>query len=78
MSKQRKEPKLLRDVGRRVKGARMDAGLGLREFADEAGISPSNVSWIENGKSEMGIGTLRDLCVALAVSADVLLGLRKP
>jgi transcriptional regulator with XRE-family HTH domain len=45
-------------LGKRLREARLAAGMGLREFARKAEISPSYVSQIENGKTHPSIQSL--------------------
>jgi transcriptional regulator with XRE-family HTH domain/quercetin dioxygenase-like cupin family protein len=60
------------DLGERLKGHRVRAGLSLRELARQAGVSPSFVSQIENGKSQPSVATLYSFSQLLGVSIDEL------
>ncbi|GAA2754530.1 helix-turn-helix domain-containing protein [Amnibacterium kyonggiense] len=62
----------LGDLGFRLKEIRQAAGLSLRELARQAGVSPSLVSQIENGKSQPSVGTLYTFARLLGVSVDEL------
>jgi transcriptional regulator with XRE-family HTH domain len=62
----------LGDLGFRLKEIRQRAGLSLRELARQAGVSPSLVSQIENGKSQPSVGTLYTFARLLGVSVDEL------
>jgi transcriptional regulator with XRE-family HTH domain/quercetin dioxygenase-like cupin family protein len=60
------------NLGERLKGIRVNAGLSLRELARQAGVSPSFVSQIENGKSQPSVATLYSFSQLLGVSIDEL------
>jgi transcriptional regulator with XRE-family HTH domain len=49
---------LLSDLGSRLRRAREDQNIGLRELARRLGVSPALISQIETGKSEPSISTL--------------------
>src|SRR6478609_9355129 len=46
------------DLGQRLRLARENKNIGLRELARRLGVSPSLISQIETGKSEPSINTL--------------------
>ena len=54
----RNRQKLLTDLGSRLRQAREEQHVGLRELARRIGVSPSLISQIETGKSEPSISTL--------------------
>ena len=58
------------NLGSHLKGARLKAGLSLRELARQAEVSPSFVSQIENGKSQPSVATLYVFAQLLGVSID--------
>src|SRR6476646_3218650 len=60
------------NLGQRLKTARLDVGLTLRELARQADVSPSLVSLIENGKSQPSVATLYAFARILDVSVDEL------
>ncbi|MGN6446600.1 helix-turn-helix domain-containing protein [Amnibacterium sp.] len=60
------------ELGLRLKEIRQRAGLSLRELARQAGVSPSLVSQIENGKSQPSVGTLYTFARLLGVTVDEL------
>ena len=64
-------------IGERVRARRHELGWGQMELAYRAGITQAKVSQIENARKRGGIfaATLRDIALALDVSADWLLGL---
>lgn len=59
-------------LGSRLRAARLEAGLTLRELARQLRVSPSFVSQLENGKSQPSVATLYSLSQLLDVSIDVL------
>ena len=59
-------------LGERLKDLRVTAGLSLRELARQAGVSPSFVSQIENGKAQPSVATLYRFSQLLGVSIDEL------
>lgn len=59
-------------LGTRLKELRTHAGLSLRELARQAGVSPSLVSQIENGKSRPSVSTLYSFARLLNVPVDEL------
>ncbi|UGT44102.1 cupin domain-containing protein [Nocardia yamanashiensis] len=62
-------------VGPALRQARLARGLGLRELAGAAGISASQLSQIETGKSQPSVSTLYALVTRLDASLDELLGI---
>ena len=65
--------KLLKEIGKRVRKARLAKGLSQAQLAETLNISPPYVSNIETGKHIMKITTLIKLTEALGVSNDWLL-----
>ncbi len=61
-------------VGAQLRARRQAAGITLRQFAREMGVSPSYISQIENGKSQPSVATLYAISSALDVSIDELFG----
>ena len=59
-------------LGARLKEIRLRSGLSLRELARRAGVSPSLVSQVENGKSRPSVATLYAFSRSLNVSVDEL------
>jgi transcriptional regulator with XRE-family HTH domain len=59
-------------VGAKLRERRIAAGLSLRQFARDLGVSPSLVSQIENGKSQPSVATLYMICSQLDLSIDEL------
>lgn len=64
-------------LGKRIAELRRDRGWTQKELAERAGITPTYVSEIENGRTKnVGSSTLLDLAEALGASLDYLLGRR--
>ncbi|MFI9408566.1 helix-turn-helix domain-containing protein [Nocardia gamkensis] len=63
-------------IGPALKQARQDRRSSLREVAAAVGISASQLSQIENNKSQPSVSTLYALVNHLEISLDELLGLR--
>jgi transcriptional regulator with XRE-family HTH domain/mannose-6-phosphate isomerase-like protein (cupin superfamily) len=59
-------------LGGRLRQARLQAKLSLREVARQLGVSASFVSQLENGKSQPSVATLYSLARLLGVSIDRL------
>ncbi|CCG03387.1 helix-turn-helix domain-containing protein [Blastococcus saxobsidens] len=59
-------------LGGRLRHARLQANLSLREVARQLGVSASFVSQLENGKSQPSVATLFSLARLLGVSIDRL------
>ena len=60
------------NLGGRLRQARLQANLSLREVARQLGVSASFVSQLENGKSQPSVATLYSLARLLGVSIDRL------
>lgn len=52
-------------LGEKIKAMREEAGLGLRDLAAKANVSPSMLSQIENGSANPSINTLKNIAVVL-------------
>jgi transcriptional regulator with XRE-family HTH domain len=59
-------------VGDQLRESRKAAGISLRQFARNLGVSPSFISQIENGKSQPSVATLYMICSELNLSVDEL------
>lgn len=59
--------------GRKVREARIRAGLNQRELAKLIGTPQGKISKIENGKTDAQLSTIRKLARALGVSSTDLL-----
>jgi quercetin dioxygenase-like cupin family protein/DNA-binding XRE family transcriptional regulator len=67
------------DARARLRRARQDAGLSLRELGRRVGVSASLLSQIEQGRSDPSVSSLYALVSALHISLDELLdGAGKP
>lgn len=65
--------KVLREIGERVKQARLACGLSQADLAEKLNLSVAYLSKIENGKNVMSITVLIKISDALKVSTDWLL-----
>ncbi len=63
---------VLGDIGTRLREGRTEAGISVRELARKAGVSPSLVSQIENGKARPSVATLYALVQHLNLTVDEL------
>lgn len=61
-------------LGPRLRAHREERGWSLRSLASDAGISPSMLSQLENGRTQPSVSTLYRLVSLLDVSVDELLG----
>ena len=59
-------------LGAKLRLARRQAGLSLRELARQLSVSPSFLSQMENGKSQPSVATLYSIAQVLGVSIDDL------
>lgn len=62
----------------RLRDARSDAGVSLRELARRIGVSASQLSQIENGRSSPSVSTLYALVSELDISLDALFDEPRP
>lgn len=53
------------EVGKRVKDARTELGMTLKDVAALSGMSPTHISEIERGKTSPTVGALRRIAAAL-------------
>ena len=60
-------------IGKRVKIARINAGINQENLAELAGITPTHLSNIETGTTRVSLQALVRLANALCVSSDDLL-----
>jgi transcriptional regulator with XRE-family HTH domain len=65
-------------LGSRLRQARLDADMSLRELARQLNVSASFISQLENGKSQPSVATLYSLAQLLGVSMDRLFGAPPP
>jgi transcriptional regulator with XRE-family HTH domain len=61
------------DIGDRLRAARRDHHLSLRELAKRLHVSPSLISQIETGRAQPSVSTLYAIAAELDVSLDELL-----
>lgn len=60
------------NLGGRLRQARLEADMTLRELARQLSVSPSFLSQLENGKSQPSVATLYSMAQLLGVSIDRL------
>ncbi len=65
-------PSIYATIGQRLKAERLREGLTLEQLAEAAGISPSFLAYIENGKKKLSVQTLWKLAQALHLSPGAL------
>ena len=58
--------------GERLRDARQQAGMSLRELARESDVSPSFISQIENGKAQPSVATIYGIARALDIAVNEL------
>jgi DNA-binding XRE family transcriptional regulator len=63
---------LLRTVGRRVRGARLAAGLSQAQLAQRIGMTRSSVSNLEAGRQDMNITRIAGILSALGLDLSAL------
>jgi len=59
---------LPREIGRRIREARLTLGLSQEDLAERAGLHRNYVGSIERGERELGISRLANLVGALGLS----------
>lgn len=69
---------IVEGFGKRLRAARLAAGLTQGELARRIGLSRPHLSHAESGTWGVTLTVLCQLCRELEVSADALLGLRDP
>lgn len=62
-----------KEVGNRIRKARKGKKLSQAELSEQLNISPSHMSDIENGKTNIGLDIFMNITEILQVSADWLL-----
>lgn len=62
-------------IGKRVRIRRKALGLTQEKLAEIVDVSTSFIGHIERGSRKLSVETLYDLCKALDVSADFLMGI---
>lgn len=68
-----REP-ILAEVGSRIRGARLAAGLNLQQLARLTGVSIGALSQIETGRRDVRLTTLARIAGALRLTPVALLG----
>lgn len=75
--KHRIDPQFYFSVGLRLYEARQAKGWSMVQLSERTGAAPGAICAYEAGEQVPRIDRLRDLCVALDVSADWVLGLKE-
>ncbi|KUG56107.1 helix-turn-helix domain-containing protein [Kocuria palustris] len=60
-------------VGSRIVARRKELGISAAELSRRSGVSAANISFYENGRSLMNIGSLLRIASALEIDPSVLL-----
>ncbi|MCZ6937495.1 XRE family transcriptional regulator [Micrococcus luteus] len=60
-------------VGSRIIARRNELGMTAAELSRRSGVSAANISFYENGRSLMNIGSLLRIAAALEIDPSVLL-----
>lgn len=60
-------------VGSRIAARRHELGMTAAELSRRSGVSAANISFYENGRSLMNIGSLLRIAAALEIDPSVLL-----
>ena len=71
----KKQGDYMTEINKRLRAAREDKDLFQKDVAEYLKVSDKQVARWEQGKSEMGIYKLKEICQLYGVSADYLLGL---
>lgn len=65
--------RLLKEVGERIRAARKQKRYSQSQLSEKLSISPSHMSDIENGKTDVGLVIFMKITEVLQISADYLL-----
>jgi transcriptional regulator with XRE-family HTH domain len=60
------------DIGRRIRAARIAAGVSVRELGRRVNVSPSHISQVERGLGSFSVSALYSVASQLAISLDSL------
>ena len=66
----------MQNYGDRLKAARKDRGLTQQQAADKVGVPQQTWQRYEGGKYDLKMSTIYNICKALDISSDWLLGLK--
>ena len=61
------------DIGKRIKGARLENKMQQEKLAELSNISVTHISNIENGKTKLSLPAILKIANALSISMDELL-----
>lgn len=67
----------MQDYGKRLKQARLNKGYTQVEIATKLGIPQQTWQRYETGKYDLKMSSIYNICKALEISADWLLGLKE-
>ena len=67
----------MQDYGKRLKQARLAKGYTQAEIAAKLGIPQQNYQRYESGKFDLKMSSIYNICKALDISADWLIGLEE-
>lgn len=71
------KPRPIGNFHYRLQRLRQDTGLTQAELGGRAGLSPSHIAHFESGRRLPSLINFYHLCVALDVTADLLLEVRR-
>ena len=63
-----------RTIGAIIKARREKVGLNKTELAEKSGLTPSAITYYENGSRKPNIPSMAKLCKALGMSMDEIMG----
>ena len=66
----------MQNYGNRLRRAREERGLTQVQLAEILGISQTSYQRMETGKHDMKMSTIYNICKALSISSDWLIGLK--
>lgn len=67
------DTELLRSVGRRIRKARLAAGLSQAQLAKRVGMARTSIANLEGGRQDMNITRLTGILAALGIGLDALI-----
>lgn len=65
------------NINENIKKARKEAGITQKELAEMIGVRQKDISRWENRERTPSIEAFSEICKALKISADTLLGIRE-
>ncbi|HWT74551.1 MAG TPA: helix-turn-helix transcriptional regulator [Mobilitalea sp.] len=61
-----------KEIGAKIKAARLEKGLTQQDLAKIVGVTPESISYYEAGKKFPGFDRLKTICRVLGLSVDSL------